>query len=69
MLQGSALADFDRDGRLDVAYAEMHPGTDPDDVVVLLNRGRGAMWERLLLDEAGSHDIVAGDVTGDASVT
>jgi hypothetical protein len=67
VIHSLALADFDQDSRLDAAYAEMHQGADPDEVVVLLNRRRGARWQRLVLDEAGSHDIVAADLTGDAA--
>jgi hypothetical protein len=68
VIHALALADFNRDGRLDVAWAEMHQGTPPNEVVVMLNRDQGATWQKLILDEAGSHDIVAADVTGDVSV-
>ena len=37
VVHGLALADFDRNGRIDVAYAEMFQGADPDRVRVLLH--------------------------------
>lgn len=62
-----AVTDFNRDGKLDVAYAEMHQGEDPDEVVVLFNTNKGAQWEKRVIDNHGSHDIVAADVTGDGA--
>ena len=63
-----ALADFNRNGALDIAYAEMHQGQDPDEVVVMLNRDNGAGWERLVIDTEGSHDIIAADMTGNGAL-
>jgi hypothetical protein len=68
VIHALALGDFNRDGHVDIAYAEMHQGEDPDEVVVLFNAGRGAPWRKLVLDTAGSHDIVAADVTGDGAL-
>ena len=62
-----ALADFNLDGMLDVAYAEMHQGQDPDEVVVMFNRGHGAAWKKLVIDRDGSHDIIAADLTGNGA--
>lgn len=41
-----AAADFDRDGRMDIAFAEMHQGADPDEVGVFLVTagGRPFFW-------------------------
>jgi hypothetical protein len=64
VIHALALGDFNRDGHLDIAYAEMHQGADPDEVVVLLNRGGGAAWHKQLLSTRGSHDIVAADLSG-----
>jgi hypothetical protein len=64
-------ADFDGDGRTDIAYAHMPQGADPDNVRVLFNRGHqdGAQWrdawEPLTLSEAGSHSMRVLDADGD----
>lgn len=63
-------ADFDGDGRLDVAAAEMPQGSDPDEVAVFLNRGQqdGSWqdrWEKQVLSEDGSHSMRILDADGD----
>lgn len=64
-------ADFDRDGRADIVYAEMPQGEDADDVKILFNRGqlRGAewvdAWQPLTLSESGSHSMRILDVDAD----
>lgn len=68
VIHSLALGDFNRDGALDVAYAEMHQGEDPDEVVVMFNLNRGAKWHKLVIDTAGSHDIVAADLDGDGDL-
>jgi hypothetical protein len=68
VIHALVMGDFNRDGRIDIAYAEMHQGTDPDEVVVLLNRGAGAAWQRQLLSTRGSHDIVAADFSGNGGL-
>ena len=64
-------ADFDGDRKADIAYAQMPQGADPDNVKVLLNRGRksdagwGDAWQPLTLSEAGSHSMRILDADGD----
>ncbi len=64
VVHGLALADFDRNGRTDVAFAEMHQGADPDRVRVLLQNSSGA-FSGIAVSSVGSHDIVAADLDGD----
>lgn len=68
VIHSLALGDFNRDGAMDVAYAEMHQGADPDDVVVMFNRSRGEQWAKQIIDTGGSHDIVAADLDGDGDL-
>lgn len=62
------LGDLDGDGVLDVATARMHQSADPDEVTVLLNRGRGASWDPVVVSNRGSHDILARDLDGDGRI-
>lgn len=62
-----AAADFDRDGRMDLAFAEMHQGADPDEVGVLLNRGSDHPWEKVVVSTTGSHGLQVLDVDGDGA--
>ncbi len=65
------VADFDRDGRADIAVAEMTQGADPDEVFLLVNRGRrdpdgwADAWEKQVLSSAGSHSMRIVDVNAD----
>ena len=61
------VADFDRDGRGDVAYAEMHQGADPDEVVVLLQTTLGA-FTVIPVSSVGSHLMTSGDLDRDGRI-
>ncbi len=65
VIHALTLADFDGDGKLDLAAARMHQGKSPREVVVYLNTGGGLVWKRHVLATTGSHDIVAADLDGD----
>lgn len=62
-----ALADFDRNGRTDVAIAAMHQGADPDLVRVLLQDAADT-FSSTTVSSLGSHNLAAGDVDGDGRV-
>ncbi len=51
----AGCADFDLDGNIDIVTAEMHHGTDPDEVIIYANKGKGTSWEKQVLWEGGSH--------------
>jgi hypothetical protein len=57
--------DFDRDGDLDVATAEMQQGGDPDEVKIY--RRQAGTWQKVVIDTAGSHSmrVVDVDLDGD----
>jgi hypothetical protein len=58
-------ADFDGDGNLDVATAEMHQGDDPDEVKVYLNGSSGTSWTKVVVATTGSHSMRVVDANGD----
>lgn len=62
------VADINNDGKADVVIAEMHQGTDPDEVRVYLNQGGGLTWTREVLSTTGSHDIVLADIGADGDI-
>jgi hypothetical protein len=68
VLHALGLADMDGDGALDVVTAEMHQGTDPDEVRVYLNQEKGQGWKKQVISPLGSHDIVVADVDGNGRV-
>ncbi len=61
------VADFDGDGELDVATAEMRQGDDPDLVAVFRNHGKGGSWERVDIADTGSHSMRIADLNGDGA--
>ena len=68
VVHGLAPGDFNRDGQLDIAYAEMHQGVDPDEVVLMQNLGDGTNWRKQVLSTQGSHDILAADFGNDGDL-
>jgi hypothetical protein len=56
------IADMNMDGELDIITAEMHQGVDPDEVMVLLNQGKGAKWQKQVVSSKGSHLLMVGDI-------
>jgi hypothetical protein len=65
-LHSLVLADFDRDGDLDIFTAEMHHGDNPDKVAVFENLDPGGnLWAEHLIDTTGSHNARVADVDGD----
>ncbi|MBI2949593.1 MAG: VCBS repeat-containing protein [Verrucomicrobia bacterium] len=66
VIHALAVADFDRDGKLDLVAARMHQGKSPQEVAVYFNGGGGREWKRQVIATTGSHDVVARDIDGDA---
>ncbi len=65
VIHGVEVGDFDQDKKVDIVYSEMHQGTDPDEVVVLLNEGEGKNWKKRIISNQGSHNIEVVDINGD----
>jgi hypothetical protein len=68
VVHGLATADFNGDGAVDIAASEMHQGQDPDEVILFVNRSRGAAWDKQVLSVKGSHCIQAGDIGSDGDI-
>lgn len=66
VLHSVSAADFDGDGRVDIATAEMTQGEDPDEISVYFNRGEQA-WTRHVIGSQGSHSmrVFDADLDGD----
>jgi len=64
VIHALAVADFNRDGQMDIVSARMHQGKPPQELVVHLNTGRGRGWSRQVVSTRGSHDVVAADIDG-----
>jgi len=62
---GLAVGDVDASGHVDIVVAKMHQATDPQEVSVYWNLGRGQSWRKQVLSNHGSHNIVLTDLTGD----
>jgi hypothetical protein len=68
VVHGTAVADFNNDGWPDLVAAEMHQGSDPDEVMVFLNQQKGMRWEKMVIATQGSHLIQAGDIDQDGDI-
>jgi len=58
-------ADFNNDGKTDIATAEMEQGADPDEVVIYVNKDNGVNWEKQVLATTGSHNMQIVDIDND----
>jgi hypothetical protein len=65
VIHGLVTADMNGDGAIDVVAAEMHQGTDPDEVVVYINRAKGSSWKKQVVSTKGSHFIRCADIGSD----
>jgi hypothetical protein len=61
-------ADMDKDGDLDLATAEMHQSTDPDEVSIYRNNGNGLSWTQQVVATTGSHNLRIGDIDRDGDI-
>jgi hypothetical protein len=62
------LADFDEDGDLDVATAEMLQGDDPDEVKIYYAAGAGRSWIKQILSDTGCHSMRIMDIDDDGDM-
>lgn len=58
------VADFNGDGRADVATAAMLQGASPQEVAIYLNTGQGASWTKQVIGTTGNHSMRIFDVDG-----
>jgi hypothetical protein len=58
------VADFNRDGRPDVATAAMRQGAPPQQVSIYLNTGKSAGWTRQVIGTTGNHSMRIVDLDG-----
>ena len=58
--------DFDRDGDMDIAAAEMQQGSDPDEVKIYENTGTS--FVKRVIDTGGSHSMRIVDIDGDGDL-
>ena len=62
------LADFDLDGDLDVATAEMLQGDDPDEVKIYCSSASGKAWTKQVLHDSGCHSMRIMDIDDDGDM-
>lgn len=63
------IADMDSDGAMDIAAAEMHQGTDPDDISIYINEdGNGQTWTKAVVADTGSHSMRILDIDKDGDM-
>jgi hypothetical protein len=60
------VADFNHDGRADIATSAMHQGQPPTEVAVYLQPAGPGEWTKLVLSTRGSHNMRILDVDDDA---
>jgi hypothetical protein len=65
VIHSLALGDLDFNGSVDIVYAEMHQGEDPDEVAVLLNQQNGQSWKKQVISQKGSHGLRIEDIDND----
>jgi len=65
VIHSVAVGDLNSDGSMDIVYAEMHQGDDPDEVVVMYNKEVGLAWEKQVISDKGSHGIQVADINND----
>ncbi len=65
VLHSLAIGDLNKDALMDIVYAEMHQGENPDEVVILINQENGQSWDKIILSDKGSHGIQVADINND----
>ena len=60
----NGVADFNKDGRVDIATAMMQQGKNPN-IRVFLNEGQGEPWQVQTVAEQSSHSMKVVDVARD----
>ena len=68
VIHGLVTADMNGDGAIDMVAAEMHQGSDPDEVAIYINQDRGSSWKKQILSSKGSHYIRVGDFGNDGDM-
>ncbi len=61
-------ADFNGDGQMDIASAEMNTGSAPHEVKIYYNGGKGLSWTKQVLSTDGSHQMQIADVDNDGDM-
>lgn len=67
VLHSIGAADFDLDGKTDIAAAEMQQGQDPDEVTIYYNKGSNK-WDKDVISTGGSHSMRLFDSDQDGDI-
>lgn len=67
-LHSCQLADFDKDGDLDIFTAQMHKRPGQRVAILENDLRRSRRWETHILSDTGSHNAKVGDIDGDGDV-